>query len=97
MFLAVAGVRASRTLHARMLKNILRSPMSFFDTTPLGRVLNRFSKDIYVIDEVIPRVLSTFIGTLFTVVSTLLVIIVVTPIFTVVILPLGIFYLFIQV
>ena len=95
--LAIAGVRASRTLHARMLKNILRSPMSFFDTTPLGRVLNRFSKDIYVIDELVPRILSSFIATLFTVISTLLVIIIVTPIFAVVIVPLGIFYFLVQV
>jgi ABC-type multidrug transport system fused ATPase/permease subunit len=94
---AIAGIKASRTLHYRMLKNILRSPMSFFDTTPLGRVLNRFSKDIYVIDELIPRVLSSFLGTLFAVISTLLVIIIVTPTFTIIILPLGIFYLLIQV
>ena len=97
LILAVAGVKASRTLHNGMLKNILRSPMSFFDTTPLGRVLNRFSKDIYVIDELIPRVLSSFLATLFAVISTLLVIIVVTPTFTIIIIPLGIFYLLVQV
>ena len=53
--LAIGGIFASKLLHNRMLENILRSPMSFFDTTPLGRILNRFSKDIYVIDEAIPR------------------------------------------
>ena len=97
LFLAVASIRASRTLHSQMLKNILRSPLSFFDTTPLGRVLNRFSKDIYVIDEMIPRMLGSFLSTLFHVISTLFVIIIVTPIFAVVILPLGIFYFLVQV
>ena len=95
--LAIAGVYASRSLHSRMLKNILRSPMSFFDTTPLGRVLNRFSKDIYTIDEVIPTTISQFLYTLFVVLSTLLVIIIVTPTFAIVILPLGIFYFLVQV
>ena len=42
--LAIGGIFGSRTLHDNMLANILRSPMSFFDTTPLGRILNRFSK-----------------------------------------------------
>ena len=95
--LAIAGVYASRSLHSRMLKNILRSPMSFFDTTPLGRVLNRFSKDIYTIDEVIPRSIRSFLFTSLRVVSTFIVIVIATPTFTIVIIPLAIFYLFVQV
>ena len=42
--LAIGSLKASKTLHDGMLRNVLRSPMSFFDTTPLGRILNRFSK-----------------------------------------------------
>ena len=95
--LAIASIFASRTLHSRMLKNILRSPMSFFDTTPLGRILNRFSKDIYTIDEVIPRSIRSFLYTSLRVISTLIVIVIATPTFTIVIIPLGIFYLFVQV
>ncbi|XP_064405656.1 multidrug resistance-associated protein 1-like [Halichondria panicea] len=94
--LASAGVMASRTLHTGMLKNILRSPMSFFDTTPTGRILNRFSKDIYTIDEIIPRSLQAFFFTFFSVISTIMVIVISTPIFGVVIIPLGIFYLLVQ-
>ena len=40
-----------------LLRAVLFAPMAFFDTTPLGRVINRFSKDIYTIDEQIPQVL----------------------------------------
>ena len=80
-----------------MLKNILRSPMSFFDTTPLGRVLNRFSKDINTIDEVIPYSVRNFIRCVFNVISAMIVIMIATPTFAIVIVPLGIFYFLVQV
>lgn len=50
-------VHCSRTLHRLLLEKILRSPMQFFDTTPLGRIVNRFSKDIDTIDTTISHTL----------------------------------------
>uniref|UniRef100_A0A8D2LB62 ATP binding cassette subfamily C member 3 n=1 Tax=Varanus komodoensis TaxID=61221 RepID=A0A8D2LB62_VARKO len=94
--LALGGIRAARTLHAALLENKLHTPQSFYDTTPTGRIINRFSKDIYVIDEVIPPTILMFLGTFFTSVSTMLVIIVSTPLFAVVIVPLAILYFFAQ-
>lgn len=44
------GARASKNLHANLLNAVLRAPQSFFDTTPLGRIISRFSKDLYSID-----------------------------------------------
>ncbi|KAJ2814467.1 hypothetical protein FBU31_007279, partial [Coemansia sp. 'formosensis'] len=52
---SVCAVRSGRTTHRNMLAAVFRSPMSFFDTTPLGRILQRFSKDQLSVDEVIPR------------------------------------------
>ena len=49
--MAFGSVKASKTLHDSLVHRIMKAPMSFFDTTPLGRIVNRLSKDIYTIDE----------------------------------------------
>jgi ATP-binding cassette, subfamily C (CFTR/MRP), member 1 len=49
--LSVAGTNASRTMLQNAMTRVLRAPMSFFDTTPLGRITNRFSKDVHVMDN----------------------------------------------
>lgn len=56
MVFAIGCLRAARDLHNKLLGNVLRLPMSFFDTTPLGRILNRFSKDMDTIDVILPMV-----------------------------------------
>lgn len=48
---AYVSVRASRTLHQNMLASIMKTKMSFFETTPHGRIINRFSNDMTTIDE----------------------------------------------
>ncbi|CAK8684757.1 unnamed protein product [Clavelina lepadiformis] len=94
--LSFGSVLASVHLHSRMLSNLLKAPMSFFDTTPLGRIINRFSKDIYLIDEVVPQSLSSFFQTFFMVISTFVVVTYSTPIFAAVIVPVLILYWFVQ-
>ncbi|KAK5166126.1 ATP-binding cassette glutathione S-conjugate transporter ycf1 [Saxophila tyrrhenica] len=93
------SIEASRKLHERMAFAIFRSPMVFFETTPSGRILNRFSSDIYRIDEVLAYDSRTF-NMLFTNASraffTLAVISASTPVFIAVIIPLGALYLWIQ-
>ncbi|KAH0556252.1 hypothetical protein GP486_005824 [Trichoglossum hirsutum] len=49
--LTVAGTNASRTMLHSAMRRTLRAPMSFFDTTPLGRITNRFSKDADIMDN----------------------------------------------
>ncbi|KAL7751433.1 hypothetical protein RI367_003293 [Sorochytrium milnesiophthora] len=48
------SIRASSTIHTHILKRVFRAPMSWFDTTPSGRIINRFSTDISALDEIIP-------------------------------------------
>ncbi|NXA48635.1 MRP3 protein, partial [Nothocercus julius] len=94
--LAMGSIRAARTLHSGLLENKFHSPQSFYDTTPIGRIINRFSKDIFVIDEVIPPAILMFLGSFFTSLSTMIVIVASTPLFAVVIVPLAVLYFFVQ-
>ncbi|XP_043488596.1 ATP-binding cassette sub-family C member 4-like [Polistes fuscatus] len=50
-----ACMTASKNLHNMMFSCLLKAPMLFFNTNPFGRILNRFSKDIGAVDEVLPR------------------------------------------
>ncbi|KAK3596597.1 hypothetical protein CHS0354_020940 [Potamilus streckersoni] len=93
---AVCVIKASIILHEGLLTNIFRAPMTFFDTTPLGRIVNRFSKDIETVDNNLPQTLRMWMNTFFTSLSTLIVISYSTPIFLAVIVPLGILYYLIQ-
>ncbi|XP_057704162.1 canalicular multispecific organic anion transporter 1 [Corythoichthys intestinalis] len=96
LLLANASVAASRILHSRLLDNILRAPMLFYDTTPIGRVVNRFAKDMFTIDEAIPQSFRSWILCLLGVLGTLFVICLATPFFTIVIIPLAVVYFFVQ-
>ncbi|KAK4175628.1 P-loop containing nucleoside triphosphate hydrolase protein [Triangularia setosa] len=90
------SIEASRKLHERMATAIFRSPMSFFDVTPAGRILNRFSSDIYRVDEVLARTFNMLFTNLAKSGFTLVVISVTTPAFVALIIPLSAMYVFIQ-
>ncbi|KAL8764209.1 MAG: hypothetical protein Q9184_000178 [Pyrenodesmia sp. 2 TL-2023] len=90
------SVEASRKLHERMMYAIFRSPMSFFETTPTGRILNRFSSDIYRVDEVLARTFNMLFVNTARALYTLVLIAASTPAFVALIVPLGGVYLYIQ-
>jgi len=80
-----------------MLANILRAPMMFFDTTPIGRILNRFSQDLATVDVVLPFTVRAWLPTFFNLLATIVIISYSTPIFIAVVVPLLIIYYLIQV
>ena len=45
IYFSISTLKASTRMHNRMLDRVMKSPMSFFDTTPVGRIINRFSSD----------------------------------------------------
>lgn len=62
-FLFAYGVIcAASTIHNRLLDRVLKATVTFFDTTPVGRMLNRFSSDLYSIDDSLPFILNILLA-----------------------------------
>ncbi|CAL1291845.1 unnamed protein product [Larinioides sclopetarius] len=92
----LACLRAAKILHDGMLEHVMRAPMSFFDTTPLGRILNRFSKDIDTVDVTIRFNIRMVFIQGFQTLGAVIVICLETPLFLVACLPLVVLYYFLQ-
>uniref|UniRef100_A0A8D0BFK0 ABC-type glutathione-S-conjugate transporter n=1 Tax=Salvator merianae TaxID=96440 RepID=A0A8D0BFK0_SALMN len=88
----LAGVVASRKLFRQFLWDVVRSPMAFFDVTPSGNLLNRFSKETDSIDCIIPDKLKSLLGFLFNLLEICTVITMATPLAVVAIIPLTALY-----
>ena len=88
--------RACRWMHENLLARVMKMPMSFFDTTPSGRIINRFSRDTETIDIVLPGIVVQFMGCISNIITTLVIVCVATKWFTVALPPIMIIYIMIQ-
>ncbi|KAF8969223.1 ABC transporter [Flammula alnicola] len=70
---------ASQRLHKVAIKRVMHAPMSFFETTPLGRIMNRFSKDIDTIDNLLGDSLRMFMATFSSILGAIILISIVLP------------------
>ncbi|EGW32761.1 uncharacterized protein SPAPADRAFT_54783 [Spathaspora passalidarum NRRL Y-27907] len=86
---------ASVKLNILAMKKVLHAPMSFMDTTPLGRILNRFTKDTDVLDNEIGDQLRFFLFTLSNIIGVLILCIIYLPWFAISIPFLG--FLFVAI
>nr|QBM06364.1 ATP-binding cassette sub-family C member 7 [Daphnia magna] len=93
---AYGGLKAATFLHSRLVDVVLQAKMIFFDTTPVGRILNRLSSDVYAIDESLPFVLNIFLAQIFGLLGTIIVTCVGIPWISLLLLPLGFIYFNLQ-
>lgn len=97
IFFLKALIHSARYLHFRMLNSILRSTVEFFESTPIGRILNRFSKDIEAIESAIPASYKLLVRCLSQALLIIIIISYSTPLFLIPTLPITIVFVFIQV
>jgi ATP-binding cassette subfamily C (CFTR/MRP) protein 4 len=72
-------LQSSVNLHDRVFRRVARSPMSFFESNPLGRILNRFTRDMAIIDSLIPRSVMDLNLTIFDVLGIVIISITINP------------------
>ncbi|PRW33949.1 ABC transporter isoform A [Chlorella sorokiniana] len=94
--LVLGSVNAARVLHERLLACVVRLPMSFFDSQPTGRLINRFTKDTESVDVALQSSVSSFLNCAVSVLWSLVVIVAVSPGIVAAILPLSLSYYYIQ-
>uniref|UniRef100_A0A3B3UFC2 ATP-binding cassette, sub-family C (CFTR/MRP), member 9 n=1 Tax=Poecilia latipinna TaxID=48699 RepID=A0A3B3UFC2_9TELE len=90
------GLSAATNLHHNLLNKIIHAPIRFFDVTPLGQILNRFSADTNIIDQHIPPTLESLTRSTLLCLSAIGVMASITPIFLVPLVPLAVAFYFIQ-
>lgn len=92
--LTVLGTKASKVMLNRAITRVLRSPMSFFDTTPMGRITNRFAKDVDVMDNMLTDSMRMFFFTMAMILSVFCLIISYYYYFAIALVPLTIMFIF---
>ncbi|NXM08006.1 MRP2 protein, partial [Tyrannus savana] len=90
------SLSASRSLHRQLLDNVLHLPLQRFGTNPAGQIISRFTKDLFVVYVCFHFYLRTWLNCTLDVIGTILVITSASPLFIVVVIPLGYFYFTIQ-
>lgn len=96
LFWTERGIRAGQILHDQMLSSLMKAQIRFFDSTPVGRILQRFSRDVESVDMYLQRSFDQMTHILIEVVLCLALIVAVVPMSIVLIAPVLVIYYVIQ-
>ena len=89
-------LRSSEKLHDVITQAVVKFPVLFFDTNPLGRIMNRFSKDIGTMDDILPDLCSTVVSIFFQFVGVFVVTCALNYWFSIIIIPTVIIFLYLS-
>jgi ABC-type multidrug transport system fused ATPase/permease subunit len=92
VFVLNRGLNAGVVTHERLLYGVFNAPLRFFESNPVGRILNRFSRDLDTVELQLPRSILDAGHCACETLATLLVVTVITPITLALILPLAVIY-----
>lgn len=92
--LSIFGTTASKGMLQAAMTRVLRAPMSFFDTTPLGRITNRFSRDVDVMDNTLTDAMRMYFFSISSIISVFILIISFFYYFAIALVPLFLVFLF---
>lgn len=90
-------MRASTKLHSNMFNSITRATMRFFNTNPSGRILNRFSKDMGAIDELLPAAMIDCLQIGLSLIGIIIVVGIVNPLLMIPTAVIGIFFYLLRI
>lgn len=90
------SVRASQNLHDSMFNGCVSTSMRFYDTNPSGRILNRFSKDMGSVDELLPKAILDATQIILSMIGTIIVTVVVNPMFLIPLAVLGVIFIYLR-
>ncbi|KAI8119905.1 ATP-binding cassette sub-family C member Sur, partial [Lucilia cuprina] len=91
-----AGCKARQNLHDKLLQSIMHKSLHFFQITPLGRIMNRFSNDMAIIDKKIAATSQRLLQFTLLCLCAILINVIITPWFMVVTIPVCLAYYAIQ-
>lgn len=85
-------IRGAKNLHKSLLDSIIKCKLQFFESTPAGRILNRFSQDMELSESRIPESFRSLALCFFTILTSIIAISMTTPFFLIMVVPLAVVY-----